>query len=278
MEIVTTIAACRSVRRRFASIGLVPTMGYLHEGHLSLVRRAKAECGAAAVSVFVNPTQFGRNEDFAKYPRDTERDLRMLREVGTDLVFIPPVEEMYPPGFTTYVAVEQVTERLEGAVRPGHFRGVTTVVCKLLNIVQATRAYFGQKDAQQSVVIRRMARDLDIDTKIVICPTLRESDGLAMSSRNVYLTPEQRQAAPVLFRALSAAQQRYANGERDAATLRSVINNILAGEPLGQPDYVSVAHPLTLDELETIGPEGAVVSLAVRFGKTRLLDNVLLGV
>jgi len=250
-------------------------MGYLHEGHLSLVRRAKAECGAAAVSIFVNPTQFGPNEDLARYPRDLERDLALLSELGTDLVFVPSVEEMYPKGFSTSVEVTDVTERLEGAARPGHFRGVATVVCKLLNIAQATRAYFGQKDAQQCVVIRTMVRDLNIPTEIVISPTIREADGLAMSSRNVYLSPAERSAAPVLYRALTAAQQRYAQGERSAAVLRSEMQALIDAEPLAKVDYISVADPWTLHELERI-EEGALISLAVRFGSTRLIDNLLL--
>jgi len=253
-------------------------MGFLHEGHLSLVQRAKAECGAVAVSIFVNPTQFGPGEDLARYPRDLDRDLRLLANVGADLVFIPPVEEIYPPDFNTYVTVEGVTERLEGGVRPGHFRGVATVVCKLLNIAGANKAFFGQKDAQQSVVIRQMGRDLAIPTEIVIVPTVRESDGLAMSSRNVYLSLDDRRAAGVLFRALCAAEKRYGAGERDAEAVREIVRATLTSEPRGTPDYISCADPHTLAELDVIGERGALLSLAVRFGKTRLLDNVLLGV
>ena len=277
MDIITTIAEFRAVRATFPTLGLVPTMGFLHEGHLSLVQRARADCGATAVSIFVNPTQFGPGEDLARYPRDLDRDLRLLNNVGADLVFIPEVEEVYPSGFSTYVTVEGVTTGLEGGLRPGHFRGVATVVCKLLNIAQANKAFFGQKDAQQSVVIRQMVRDLAIPTEIVIVPTMRESDGLAMSSRNVYLSLEDRHAASVLFRALRAAEQRYAAGEHNAEALRDAVRATLASEPRGIPDYISCADPRTLVELDTIDERGALLSLAVRFGKTRLLDNVLLG-
>ena len=277
MDIITTIAEFRAVRATFPTLGLVPTMGFLHEGHLSLVQRARADCGATAVSIFVNPTQFGPGEDLVRYPRDLDRDLRLLNNVGADLVFIPEVEEVYPSGFSTYVTVEGVTTGLEGGLRPGHFRGVATVVCKLLNIAQANKAFFGQKDAQQSVVIRQMVRDLAIPTEIVIVPTMRESDGLAMSSRNVYLSLEDRHAASVLFRALRAAEQRYAAGEHNAEALRDAVRATLASEPRGIPDYISCADPRTLVELDTIDERGALLSLAVRFGKTRLLDNVLLG-
>ena len=277
MDIITTIAEFRAARATFPTLGLVPTMGFLHEGHLSLVQRARADCGATAVSIFVNPTQFGPGEDLARYPRDLDRDLRLLNNVGADLVFIPEVEEVYPSGFSTYVTVEGVTTGLEGGLRPGHFRGVATVVCKLLNIAQANKAFFGQKDAQQSVVIRQMVRDLAISTEIVIVPTMRESDGLAMSSRNVYLSLEDRHAASVLFRALRAAEQRYAAGEHNAEALRDAVRATLASEPRGIPDYISCADPRTLVELDTIDERGALLSLAVRFGKTRLLDNVLLG-
>ena len=277
MDIITTIAEFRAARATFPTLGLVPTMGFLHEGHLSLVQRARADCGATAVSIFVNPTQFGPGEDLVRYPRDLDRDLRLLNNVGADLVFIPEVEEVYPSGFSTYVTVEGVTTGLEGGLRPGHFRGVATVVCKLLNIAQANKAFFGQKDAQQSVVIRQMVRDLAISTEIVIVPTMRESDGLAMSSRNVYLSLEDRHAASVLFRALRAAEQRYAAGEHNAEALRDAVRATLASEPRGIPDYISCADPRTLVELDTIDERGALLSLAVRFGKTRLLDNVLLG-
>jgi pantoate--beta-alanine ligase len=276
MNVIETISAFRASRRQVGMLGLVPTMGYLHEGHLTLVRQAKQECGTAAVSIFVNPTQFGPKEDFSRYPRDLDRDLQLLKAAGADLVFVPGVAEMYPEDYGTYVDVEGVTEMLEGAVRPGHFRGVATVVCKLLNIVQAERAYFGQKDAQQTVVIRRMARDLNIPTEIVIAPTVREPDGLAMSSRNVYLSPENRAAAVVLSRALEAARQQYAAGERSAEALRQTMRAMLDAEPLAETQYVSAADPLTLKELDRVDERGVLLSMAVRFGATRLIDNLLI--
>jgi len=276
MRVVHTIAEARAVRRALPGTwGFVPTMGYLHEGHLSLVRRARAENDRVAVSIFVNPTQFGPHEDYARYPRDLERDLRLLEPLGVDLVFVPSVEEMYPPGFQTWVIVEEVSRPLEGASRPGHFRGVATVVAKLFNILRPDRAYFGQKDAQQTVVIRRMVQDLNIPVEIVICPTVREPDGLAMSSRNTYLNPEERRAATVLFRALQAAKARYEAGERDAERLREAMREVIRAEPLARIDYVSVAHPETLQELERVeGP--ALLSLAVYIGTTRLIDNLML--
>ncbi|WP_299288033.1 pantoate--beta-alanine ligase [Thermoflexus sp.] len=276
MRVVHTIAEARAVRRALPGTwGFVPTMGYLHEGHLSLVRRARAENDRVAVSIFVNPTQFGPHEDYARYPRDLERDLRLLEPLGVDLVFVPSVEEMYPPGFQTWVIVEEVSRPLEGASRPGHFRGVATVVAKLFNILQPDRAYFGQKDAQQTVVIRRMVQDLNIPVEIVICPTVREPDGLAMSSRNTYLNPEERRAATVLFQALQAAKARYEAGERDAERLREAMREVIRAEPLARIDYVSVAHPETLQELERVeGP--ALLSLAVYIGTTRLIDNLML--
>jgi pantoate--beta-alanine ligase len=276
MEVIDTIAAFRQARARFGRLGLVPTMGYLHEGHLSLVRQARAECGAVAASVFVNPTQFGPGEDLARYPRDLARDLRLLEAESIDLVFIPSAAEMYPEGYGTYIEVRGVTEMLEGAARPGHFEGVATVVCKLLNIVQPTRAYFGQKDAQQTVVVRAMARDLNLPAEIVVCPTVREPDGLAMSSRNIYLTPEERRAATALSRALRVAQARYVAGERGAEALRRTMREVLDAEPLARVEYISAADPLTLRELEGTVESGVLLSLAVRFGKTRLIDNVLL--
>lgn len=276
MDVVTTIGEVRRIRKaRPGTWGLVPTMGYLHEGHLSLVRRARAENDHVAVSLFVNPTQFGPHEDLDRYPRDLNRDLSLLEPLGVDLVLAPAVEEMYPPGFQTKVIVEDVARPLEGAARPGHFVGVATIVCKLFNIFQPDRAYFGQKDAQQVVVIRRMARDLDFDLEIVVCPTVREPDGLAMSSRNVYLSPEERRAATVLFRALSAAQAAWQAGERDGERLRQQMRAVLAAEPLARPDYVSVADPDTLVELDQVG-ERALASLAVRIGATRLIDNLIL--
>jgi pantoate--beta-alanine ligase len=276
VDVLTTIAAVREARRaRSGSAGFVPTMGFLHEGHLSLIQAARGANDHVWASIFVNPTQFGADEDFASYPRDMERDLSLLHDTGVDCVFAPAAEEMYPPGFETFVDVGAVAELLEGASRPGHFRGVATVVLKLFNIVQPTRAYFGQKDAQQLAVIRKLVRDLDLPVEIVAMPTVREADGLAMSSRNAYLTPEQRRAAPVLWQALSLAQELWTRGVRDAEAYRSRLREVIAAEKLAQLEYVSVADPETLQELERVqGP--ALVSLAVRIGSTRLIDNVTL--
>jgi pantoate--beta-alanine ligase len=277
MEVLKTVAAFREARSALTgSLGFVPTMGYLHEGHMSLVRRAAAENDHVAVSIFVNPTQFGPNEDFARYPRDEERDLALLRDAGVDLVFLPSVEEMYPPGATTYVDVGPITEVLEGKSRPGHFRGVATVVLKLFEVVRPDRAYFGRKDAQQLVVVRKMVRDLLLPVAIVPCETVREPDGLAMSSRNTYLSPPQRKSALCLFRALTLAQEMWTRGVRDAATYRARMRELIEAEPEASVDYVSVADPETLQEVDRIqGP--ALVSLAVRVGQTRLIDNVTLG-
>ncbi|WP_129633129.1 pantoate--beta-alanine ligase [Candidatus Oscillochloris fontis] len=276
MQVISAIEAVRQARASYTTLGLVPTMGYLHAGHLSLVRQAHQECGAVAVSIFVNPTQFGPNEDFGRYPRDMQRDLSLLEAEGVDLVFTPQPSEIYPVGFGTEVVLAAAEEVLEGAARPGHFRGVATVVCKLLNILQPTRAYFGQKDAQQTVVVRQMVRDLNMPYEIVVAPTIREADGLALSSRNTYLNAEQRQSATVLYRALRAASERYATGERSAAVLREVMRTVLASEPAVQPEYVSVADPLSLRELEAIS-QGALLSMAVRLGSVRLIDNMVLG-
>jgi len=251
-------------------------MGYLHEGHLSLVRRAKGECDHVAVSIFVNPTQFGPQEDLSRYPRDLDRDLGLLAPLGVDLVWVPAAESMYPPGYQTWVEVEAVTRPLEGAMRPGHFRGVTTVVAKLFNAVQPDKAYFGQKDAQQAAVLRRMTRDLDFPIEIVVCPIVREPDGLALSSRNVYLDPEQRKAATVLYRSLSTAKNAYERGERDAEKLRQVLKDVLATEPLAQMQYVSCADYDTLEELDQVTGK-TLLSMAVFMGKTRLIDNFVLG-
>jgi pantoate--beta-alanine ligase len=257
-------------------LGFVPTMGYLHEGHLSLFRRAKSECASVAVSIFVNPAQFGPSEDLASYPVDLLRDQALLEREAVDLVWIPTREQMYPEGFQTWVNVEELTRPLEGEHRPGHFRGVATVVAKLFNAVKPDRAYFGQKDAQQLAVVRRMAQDLDFPLEVVACPTVREADGLAMSSRNARLNPEERQAAAVLYRAMSAAQQAYAGDEREAEALCRVMAEILQAEPLARIQYVSVADPETLAELQ--GEVGrALLSTAAFVGKTRLIDNVLLG-
>ncbi len=258
------------------SVGFVPTMGYLHEGHLVLARNSRQDNKHTIVSIFVNPTQFGPKEDFAKYPRDPQRDCAMLEKEGVDVVFMPSGEDMYPTGYNTWVDLTKVTERLEGAIRPGHFRGVATVCNKLFNIVEPHKAYFGQKDAQQVMVIRRMVQDLNMNLEIVVVPTVREPDGLAMSSRNIYLNPEQRKASVVLWRALSLAQELWNKGERRGENLRQAMTALIQKEPLGVIDYVSVADAGTLEELQTIaGP--AVVSLAVKFGATRLIDNVLLG-
>ena len=267
------IAAFRKARAGFKEIGLVPTMGFLHEGHLSLVRRAKAECGAVAVTIFVNPTQFNRADDLEKYPRDLDRDLALLAEAGADLVFSPDDGEIYPKGFSAQVLVGGVTEGLEGAARPGHFAGVATVVLKLLNIAQPTRAYFGQKDAQQAAVIRKMVRDLDVPVEVAVAETVREADGLALSSRNVRLTPEARAAAPVLRQALLAGEAMIKAGETDADTVRAAIRRPIEAEPLAKIDYVSAADAQTLKEAETI--DGSVLlSLAVFFGEVRLIDNL----
>jgi pantoate--beta-alanine ligase len=277
MEVVSTIADLRAMRRALTdSLGFVPTMGYLHEGHLSLVRRARADNDHVAASIYVNPLQFGPREDLASYPRDLPRDLAMLKGAGVDFVFTPTDTEMYPKGFSTIIEVGAVTARLEGAVRPGHFKGVATVVAKLLNLVEPDRAYFGQKDAQQCVVIQKMVRDLNMPFDIVICPTIREPDGLAMSSRNTYLNEAERQAAPVLYRALCAAQQRYEAGERDAMALRAVVRDLIATEPLFSTiEYVSIADGENLEEVESLDTP-AIMSLAARLGKTRLIDNILL--
>jgi len=277
MMIVTTLEELRAARALLEGpLGFVPTMGYLHEGHLSLARRAARECASVAASIFVNPTQFGPKEDLSSYPRDLERDLRLLEPEGVRLVWTPTAEVMYPPGYQTWVTVEGLTDGLEGAVRPGHFRGVTTVVAKLFNAMRPDKAYFGQKDAQQAAVIRRMARDLSYPLEVVVCPTVREADGLAMSSRNSYLNPDERRAATVLFRGLSAAQAAFDTGERDAERLRALVRETIAGEPLANLQYVSCADYDTLQELEQI--EGAaLLSLACYLGKTRLIDNFILG-
>jgi len=278
MQVIETIAEFRAARKALAgSLGLVPTMGYLHAGHLELVSRAAAENDQIAVSIFVNPTQFGPHEDYTAYPRDPDHDLSVLRDAGVALVFMPTVAEMYPPDFQTYVEVTGVSQGLEGERRPGHFRGVATVVTKLFNVVQPDRAYFGQKDAQQVAVIRRMVHDLAMPLEIVVVPTVRAPDGLALSSRNSYLAPEQRLAAPVLYRALMAAQQRYAAGERSPNVLRKTMRDALAGEPLASIEYVSAAAADTLRELDAPTDHPILLSMAVRIGRTRLIDNHILG-
>ena len=276
MHVVKTIADVRRIRAdSVGAWGLVPTMGFLHAGHVSLVERARIENDRVGVSIFVNPTQFGPNEDLAAYPRDLDRDLGLLEQAGADLVWVPDIGEVYPPDYQTFIVVEGVTKPLEGAARPGHFRGVTTVVAKLFNVFAPDRVYFGQKDAQQVVVIRQMTRDLNFPIELVVCPTVREADGLAMSSRNVYLTPEQRAAAPVLYRALSTARDMWENGERDGERFRQAMRRVLEAEPLAHPEYLSAADPHTLDELGAAS-RGVLLSMAVRIGKARLIDNLLL--
>jgi len=260
----------------YGTVGLVPTMGYLHEGHISLIRRAKTECESVVVSIFVNPTQFGMNEDLSKYPRDLERDLSLIEPLDVDLVWNPTPEIMYPTGYQTWVEVEALTRPLEGAIRTSHFKGVTTVVAKLFNAVQPHKAYFGQKDAQQAAVIRQMTRDLNYPIEIIVCPTTREADGLAMSSRNKYLEGDDRPAATVLFRALSAAKSAYESGERNAEKLRTLMKDTLASEPRAQPQYVSCADYDTLEELDVVIGK-TLLSMAVLIGKTRLIDNFVLG-
>jgi pantoate--beta-alanine ligase len=277
MKTVTNLAELRAARLALPGpVGLVPTMGFLHAGHISLVQRARAECASVVVSIFVNPTQFGPSEDLDKYPRDLPRDLALLEAASADLVWTPTPEIMYPPGFQTWVTVEALTRPLEGKIRAGHFRGVTTIVAKLFNAVGPDRAYFGQKDAQQAAVIRRMAQDLDFPIEIVVCPIVREADGLAMSSRNTYLNPGERQAATVLFRALNAAKSAYDSGERAAEALRALVGETVAAEPLARLQYVSCADYATLEELETLSGK-ALLSMAAYLGKTRLIDNFVLG-
>jgi pantoate--beta-alanine ligase len=275
MKVIKTIAEMRQLKPQLAEpAGFVPTMGYLHEGHLSLVRRAREENPSVVVSIFVNPTQFGPREDFKNYPRDTKRDLSMLEAI-TDVVFMPSAAEMYPDGFDSWVEVGNITERLEGVSRPGHFRGVTTVVAKLFHIVQPNRAYFGQKDAQQVAVIKKMVADLNMNLEIVVVPTVREPDGLAMSSRNTYLNGEQRQAATVLYRALTLAQDLWSQGEKDAGTIRHEMSDVIEKEPLATIGYISIADVKTLEEVHRVKPP-VLVSLAVKIVKTRLIDNIVL--
>jgi len=280
VDTVETIAAVRSrvarARARGLTVGFVPTMGYLHEGHLTLIRRARASCGLVVVSIFVNPTQFGPGEDYESYPRDLERDAALAEEAGADVLFYPCVREMYPDGYATYVTVEGMTQKLCGRSRPTHFRGVTTVVAKLFHIVDPDRAFFGEKDHQQLLVIRRMAADLNMKVEVVGVPTVREPDGLAMSSRNVYLDERERAAAVVLSRSLAAAREAYAAGERSAAALTGLVRGMIEAEPLAELDYVEIYGLPDLADVERLdGP--ALLALAVRFGKTRLIDNTVLG-
>ena len=276
MKIVSSLSDIKTARLSLhGTVGLVPTMGYLHEGHLSLIRRAKEECKNVVVSIFVNPTQFGANEDLSKYPRDLERDLSLIKPLGVDLVWNPSPEIMYPTGYQTWVEVESMTRQLEGAMRPGHFRGVTTIVAKLFNATHPHKAYFGQKDAQQAAVIRQMTRDLNFPLEIIVCPIIREADGLAMSSRNKYLEGEDRKAATVLFQALSAAKGLYEAGERDAGKLRERMKEMIQAEPRAQMQYVSCADYDSLEELDEVKGK-TLLSMAVSLGKTRLIDNFVL--
>ncbi|MCL4562827.1 MAG: pantoate--beta-alanine ligase [Chloroflexi bacterium] len=277
MKTVISLDDLRQARAQLpAPVGFVPTMGYLHEGHLSLVRQARAACASVVVSIFVNPTQFGPSEDLASYPRNLQRDLALLEEAHVDLVWSPSADEMYPPGFQTWVSVDDLTAPLEGALRPGHFRGVTTVVSKLFNAVQPQKAYFGQKDAQQAAVIGRMVRDLNFPIEIVICPIAREPDGLAMSSRNVYLNVEERQAATVLYRSLLAAQAAVRSGETRAEIVRAAMQEIFDREPLANIQYIAIVDPETFRTRDRLSG-GELVLLAVKIGRTRLIDNAILG-
>ena len=274
MQVIETISEMRNLRPQLTEpVGFVPTMGYFHEGHLSLVRQARKENPSVVVSIFVNPAQFGPSEDFRDYPQDLRRDLELLQNV--DIVFVPSEGKMYPSGFSSWIDVERITQRLEGSSRPGHFRGVTTICAKLFNIIQPSRAYFGQKDAQQAVVIKKMVSDLNMNLEIIVVPTVRENDGLAMSSRNIYLDAEERQAAIVLFKALSLARHLWQSGEKDADKIRHQMTPLIQKEPLARIDYVSIADANTLEELDVID-RPALASLAVTIGKTRLIDNIIL--
>jgi pantoate--beta-alanine ligase len=269
-------SASRAARRSGQRLGLVPTMGALHEGHLSLMRAAKASCDAVAASIFVNPTQFGPNEDLAKYPRSFDRDRELLQREGVDILFAPTVEEMYPAGAITWVTVEELSGKLDGRSRPGHFRGVSTVVAKLFHIVEPDAAFFGQKDAAQVAVIRRMVRDLNLPIEIRVCPIVREPDGLAMSSRNAYLDPQQRQQALLLHRSLMRVEKLVQQGERDAAKLASAGRKEFANATSVRLDYLEVVDPATLDPVEDVS-NGALVAVAAFAGTTRLIDNIVLG-
>lgn len=277
MLILDSVAALRAWRREWTgTVGLVPTMGALHQGHLSLVKQAALENDAVLVSIFVNPTQFDSPDDLSRYPRPLEHDLALLRAEQVKAVFVPTPEMMYPPGYQTWVEVERVSQGLEGERRPGHFRGVATVVSKLFNLTQPNRAYFGQKDAQQVAVIKALRRDLDFALDVIVCPTVREADGLAMSSRNVHLTADERRAASVLYRALQACADLYAEGQHDPVRLRQRAMDVLHNERLAEPEYVSVTDAVSLHEAAAPSEEPLLLSMTVRFGKTRLLDNLLL--
>ena len=281
MEIINRRQRMSSVARKIRreqdrTVGLVPTMGALHEGHLSLVREARRMCDVVVVSVFVNPTQFGPDEDFEHYPRDLTKDTALLTDYNVDYIFAPTVEEMYPKGSSTYVNVQGLSKPLEGASRPGHFRGVATVVTILLNTVRPDFAFFGQKDAQQALVIRRLVKDLAFDTEIVILPIVREDSGLAISSRNLYLTPEEKGSAAVIHRALVQAKHTFKEGERSAARIADVVRSTIETEPRARLDYVSVTDAETLEPLERIDERPTLIAVAAYIGKTRLIDNVIL--
>jgi pantoate--beta-alanine ligase len=281
MEIINRRQRMSSVARKVRreqdqTIGLVPTMGALHEGHLSLVREARRMCDVVVVSVFVNPAQFGPGEDYDRYPRDLTQDAARLTDYNVDYIFAPSPEEIYPKNFSTYVTVGGVSDELEGRSRPGHFRGVATVVTILLNIVRPDFAFFGQKDAQQTIVIRRLVRDLALETEIVVLPTVREETGLALSSRNAYLKDEERRAAPVLYRALQRAKEAYKNGERTAARLIEIIRTTIEAEPLAHLDYIGITDADTMERLDKLDDRTVLIALAVYIGKTRLIDNIVL--
>jgi pantoate--beta-alanine ligase len=279
MEIIRTVSwmkqAARQARAENHVIGIVPTMGALHEGHLSLLRRAKSECSKVFASIFVNPAQFGPNEDLSKYPRTFEADVAKLEDAKVDILFAPDAKEIYPQGFTTYITVEGLSDRLEGRSRPGHFRGVATVVHKLFEIAQPHFAFFGRKDAQQARIIQRMLQDLNSDVELVLCPIVREPDGLALSSRNAYLSPEERRAATVLHRSLEAARREIAGGTRDALSLQNTVRNVLAEEKLARVDYVELASADSFEPVARVAAP-AYVLLAVFIGKARLIDNLLI--
>lgn len=281
MEIINRRQRMQSVIRKIKrdhdkTIGFVPTMGALHEGHLSLVKEARKMCDIVVVSIFVNPTQFGPHEDLNKYPRDLTGDTALLTEYNVDYIFVPTIEEIYPPGFATYIEVEGITDKLEGESRPGHFRGVATVVTILFNIIHPDFAFFGQKDAQQTVVVKRLTQDLGLETEIVVLPTIREESGLALSSRNQYLNAEERQAASIIYRALKSARAEFKQGERNSERLIEVVRTTLGQEPRIKIDYISINDTETLESVERIGENPVFVSLAVYFGQTRLIDNFIL--
>jgi len=278
MRVFETVDDIRSFRRRLTgTVGFVPTMGYLHQGHVSLIRKSKQLCDHTIVSIFVNPTQFGPSEDYDSYPRDIERDIRILSSEGVDAVFSPSVQEMYPLGMDVIVDPGPIANKLEGARRPGHFKGVATIVCKLFNIIGPDMAFFGQKDAQQIVVLHRVVTELHIPVKLVPCPTVREDDGLAMSSRNVYLTPEERLVAPTLYQALMLVRDRWLAGENSCDNLKNAARELLSQQPLIRLEYISIADPYTLEELDSLAGNKALVSLAAHIGRARLIDNIVLG-